>query len=89
MKNYYLPILEKYTYYLPHVILLEKNETSADRSNNSRPGDIETSRNYADNLLFEKKNEIMSQNFRNHITILIKGAGLRHLKKRKKLTKLQ
>ena len=54
MKNYYLPILEKYAYHIPCVILLGNNETSGNRSNNLIPGDIETACDYAERLTFKK-----------------------------------
>ena len=78
MDEYYIPMLEKYAYHLPHVILLGKNETSADRSKNLQPGDIETSRDYAERLVFEKGKEIMSQHFGSHPSLSMEGVGLRY-----------
>ena len=43
MDRYYIPILEKYTFYLPYSILLRKNKTSADRSKDLRLGDFDFS----------------------------------------------
>ena len=74
-------MLEKYAYHLPHVILMGKNEASADRRKNWRPGDIETSRDYAKSLLFEKDKEIMAQHFEDHVSLSMEGIGLRYFEK--------
>ena len=78
MDEYYIPMLEEYLYHHPHVILLGNNEASADRSKNLRPGDIETSRDYAERLVFEKGKEIMSQHFGSHPSLSMEGVGLRY-----------
>ena len=59
--NFYIPMLNKYAYHLPHVILLGKNECSKIRKDSLKVGDIETTRDYAERLSFDFDNEIMSQ----------------------------
>ena len=68
--NSYLPMLGKYTYHLSRVILLEKIETSADRSKNLRPGNINTFRENVERLVFEKgKRNYESTLWTPHITL--------------------
>mgnify|MGYP000211327405 FL=1 len=80
MKFHYLPMLEKYAYHRHHIILLGKYETSEDRKNALRPGDVETTRDYAERLSFELNHEIMSQHFGNSLSLSIEGASVRFFK---------
>ena len=69
MDKYYLPMIEKFAYHLPCVILLEEDETSSDISNHLTPGDIETSCDYAKRLTLKNNKEIMSKHSGNHISL--------------------
>ena len=71
--NYYIPMLEKYAYHLPHVILLGKNECSKIRKESLKIGDVETIRDYAERLSFDFDNEIMSQHFGNSLSLSMEG----------------
>ena len=42
-----------------------------------KPGDLETTRDYAERLSFKLDNEIMSLNFGNSISISMKGVSIR------------
>jgi hypothetical protein len=77
IKDFYLPMLEKYAYHRPHFILLGKYETGADRKSALRPGDAETHRDYAERLLFEFTNEIMSEHFGNSRSLSMEGSTVR------------
>ncbi len=80
MKFHYLPMLEKYAYHCHHISLLGKYETSEDRKNALRPGDVETTCDYAERLSFELNHEIMSQHFGNSLSLSIEGASVRFFK---------
>ena len=41
-----------------------------------KPGDIETTRDYAERLSFELNNEIMSQHFGNSISLSMEGVSV-------------
>ena len=82
MLLHYLPMLDKYAYHRHHVILLGKYETAEDRKKALRPGDVETTRDYAERLSFEFNNEIMSQHFGNSLSLSIEGASVRFFKKK-------
>jgi hypothetical protein len=77
IRDFYLPMLEKYAYHRPHYILLGKYETGADRKSALRPGDAETHRDYAERLLFEFTNEIMSEHFGNSRSLSMEGSTVR------------
>mgnify|MGYP000650705678 CR=1 FL=1 len=66
-------MLEKYAYHRPCFILLGKYETGADRKAALKPGDAETHRDYAERLLFEFMNEIMSEHFGNSRSLSMEG----------------
>ena len=83
MKNFYLPTLEKYAYHRPHYILLSKNETGALRRAAMKPGDIETTRDYAERFSFKLDNEIMSLNFGNSVSLSMEGVSVRNFSKEK------
>ena len=76
--DFYLPTLEKYAYHRPHYILLGKNESGALRKGALKPGDFETTRDYAERLSFKLDNEIMSLNFGNFVSLSMEGASVRH-----------
>ena len=69
ISEFYLPMLEKYAYHRPHFILLGKNESGALRKAALKPGDVETTRDYAERLSFKLDNEIMSLNFGNSVSL--------------------
>jgi hypothetical protein len=75
--DFYLPMLEKYAYHRPCFILLGKYETGADRKAALKPGDAETHRDYAERLLFEFMNEIMSEHFGNSRSLSMEGSTAR------------
>jgi hypothetical protein len=77
LDEYYLPMLEKYTYHRPHYVLLGKYETRKDRKNALRPGDADTTRDYAEALQFEFTNEIMSEHFGNSRALSMEGSAIR------------
>ena len=77
MKDHYLPQLQKYKYHLPHIIMLGKYQTGKDRKAALQPGDIDTTRDYAERLQFEFANEIMSQHFGNSRTLSMEGSSVR------------
>ena len=83
INEYYLPVLEKYAYHRPHFILLGKNETGALRKAALKPGDLETTRDYAERLSFKLDNEIMSLNFGNSVSLSMEGVSVRHFSKEK------
>ena len=73
IEDFYLPTLEKYAYHRPHYIFLSKNMCGLERKKSLKPGDIETTRDYAERLSFELNNEIMSQHFGCSIYLSMKG----------------
>ena len=83
MDNFYIPTLEKYAYHRHHYILLSKNICGLDRKKSLKPGDIETTRDYAERLSFELNNEIMSQHFGNSISLSMEGVAVRFFNKEK------
>ena len=83
IKDYYLPTLEKYAYHRPHFILLGKNESGALRRAALKPGDFETTRDYAERLSFKLDNEIMSLNFGNSVSLSMEGVSIRHFSREK------
>ena len=83
IKDFYLPILEKYAYHRPHFILLGKNESGALRKGVLKPGDVETTRDYAERLSFKLDNEIMSLNFGNSVSLSMEGVSVRRFSKEK------
>lgn len=76
-------MLEKYAYHRPHFILLGKNESGALRKAALKPGDVETTRDYAERLSFKLDNEIMSLNFGNSVSLSMEGVSVRHFSKEK------
>ena len=78
MDEFYLPTLEKYAYHRHHFILLGKNESGALRKEALKPGDFETTRDYAERLSFKLDNEITSLNFGNSVSLSMEGASVRH-----------
>ena len=83
IEHYYLPTLEKYAYHRPHFILLGKNKSGALRRDAMKPGDLETTRDYAERLSFKLDNEIMSLNFGNSVSLSMEGVSIRHFSKEK------
>ena len=83
IEHYYLPTLEKYAYHRPHFILLGKNESGALRRAAMKPGDLETTRDYAERLSFKLDNEIMSLNFGNLVSLSMEGVSIHHFSKEK------
>ena len=74
-------MLKKYTYHLAHFILLEKNEASADRRKNLRPGDIKALHDYAERFVFKKDKKVQAQHFGHHVSLSMKGVELRYFEK--------
>ena len=58
-----------------------KNETGALRKAALKPGDLETTRDYAERLSFKLDNEIMSLNFGNSVSLSMEGVSVRHFSK--------
>ena len=81
INDYYLPMLEKYAYHRPHYILLGKNVSGLTRKKAMKPGDIETTRDYAERLSFKLDKEIMSLNFGNSVSLSMEGVSVRYFKK--------
>jgi hypothetical protein len=81
LKEFYLEQLEKYAYHRPHFMLLGKHETGLDRKNALRPGDIDTTRDYAERLAFEFNDEIMSEGFGNSRSLSMEGCSVRFFPK--------
>ena len=48
-----------------------------------KPGDLETTRDYAERLSFKLDNEIMSLNFGNSVSLSMEGVSIRHFSKEK------
>ena len=81
MEKFYIPMLNKYAYHLPHVILLGKNECVKIRRDSLLHGDIETIRDYAERLSFEFDKEIMSSHFGNSLSLSMEGVSVRFIPK--------
>ena len=79
--KFYILMLNKYAYHLPHVILLGKNECVKIRSDSLQYGDIETIRDYAERLSFEFDKEIMSSHFGNSLSLSMEGVSVRFIPK--------
>ena len=80
LNEYYLPLLEKYAYHRAHFVLLGKYETGALRKLALKPGDAETTRDYAERLCFEFTQEIMSQHFGDSRDMSMEGSSVRTFK---------
>ena len=73
--DYYLPMLEKLCYHLPHVIILSKHHCGEMRRaailcNNH---DLFTRRDYADRLVAAFELEIQSGHFGDNVTLSMEG----------------
>ena len=74
-------MLDKYALHINFVILLGKNEVGKTRRLSLQPGDVETTRDYAERLSFKHNQEIMSTNFGNSTSISMEGASARFFEK--------
>ena len=79
--DYYLPMLENMLIAFLMLFYCEKMKHLLIQSKNLRSGDIETSRDYTERLVFEKDKIITSEHFGYHISLSIEGVELRYFAK--------
>ena len=78
MTDYYLPMMEKLCYHLPHVIVLSKHHCGRMRKEAimATVHDILTRRDYADKLIAEFDLEIQSTHFGDSVTLSMEGCSV-------------
>ena len=78
----YIPMLYKYKFHWPHVLLLGKQYTGNARMQyfKNSPNAIKTIRDYAECLKFELTQEIQSEHFGNSCSLSLEGCSVCYMK---------
>ena len=82
LQQFYIPMLYKYAFHRPHVMILGKNSTGRAQMSHFKqtPNAVKTIRDYAERLKFELNQEIQSEHFGNSRTLSIEGCSCRYMK---------